>query len=180
MDARGRFRFESLRMALCGMTAAVAVLILSLGSLVPLATFVCPVLAMLCLLPALCRYGAGTALLPYGAAAILGLLLCPDKEVALLFAFLGWYPCARARLASLPRWLRPIVKCAVFTVSILAMYALILHVFRLEAVSAEFAAYTRALKTALLLLGNATFLLLDQSLSRLETLYRRRRSKRAF
>ncbi len=170
-----RFRRESRRMALCGMTAAVSALILSLGSLVPLATFLCPVLAMLCLIPAVCRHGTGTGLLVYGAVSLLALLLCADKEITLLYVFLGWYPCARARVAALPRLLRPVVRCALFTAAVLALYALILHVFQLSAAAEEFAGYSRGMAAALLILGNVTFLLLDQVLGRLEVLYRRKR-----
>ena len=38
---------QSRRMALCGLLTALTVVVLSLGSLVPLATFACPLLAML-------------------------------------------------------------------------------------------------------------------------------------
>lgn len=43
-----------------------------------------------------------------------------------------------------------------------AMYALILRLFRLEAVAEEFAGYSTAMVPALLVLGNITFLVLDQ------------------
>ena len=40
-------------MALCGLMAALSIVILLLGGLIPLATFACPMLAMICLLPVL-------------------------------------------------------------------------------------------------------------------------------
>lgn len=173
MTNHQRFRRESRRAALCGMMAALSVLILSLGSFIPLMTFLVPVLAMLCLTPVTARFGTGAALLVYGAVSLLSLPLCPDLEAALLYVFLGWYPAVRGRLTALPRPLRPVVKCVLFTAAVLAMYALILRVFRLEAVSSEFAGYSRGLRAALLLLGNAAFLLLDQVLARWEARYRR-------
>ena len=101
MPQRSTFRQQSRRMALGGAMAALTVVILSLGSLVPLATFACPLLAMVCLIPLVCRYGPGAALTVYAGAGILSLFLCADKELAFLYAFLGWYPALRPRLERL-------------------------------------------------------------------------------
>ena len=51
----------SRRMALCGMLTALAVVILLLGGLLPLATFCAPVLAMAALLPVLEECGPRAA-----------------------------------------------------------------------------------------------------------------------
>ena len=83
------FRRQSRRMALCGVLAALAVVLLSFGALIPFSTFCCPILAMLCMIPVVEEYGRKSALLFYGAVSVLALLLAPDKEVALLFTFLG-------------------------------------------------------------------------------------------
>ena len=101
MPQRSTFRQQSRRMSLGGVMAALTVVILSLGSLVPLATFACPLLAMVCLIPLVCRYGPGAALTVYAGAGILSLFLCADKELAFLYAFLGWYPALRPRLEGL-------------------------------------------------------------------------------
>ena len=130
-------------------------------------------LAMLCLTPVVCEYGVGTATLLYGAASILALLLGPDKEIVLLYVFLGWYPGVRSRLEAIPRPVRWVVKCAMFTLAVAAMYALILRLFRMEAVVEEFAGYSTAMVSALLVLGNITFLIFDQVLARLACVYRK-------
>ena len=44
-------------MALCGLLTALSAAFLAAGSLLPLATAACPMLAMLCLLPVLLDYG---------------------------------------------------------------------------------------------------------------------------
>ena len=118
MPQRSTFRQQSRRMALGGVMAALTVVILSLGSLVPLATFACPLLAMVCLIPLVCRYGPGAALTVYAGAGILSLFLCADKELAFLYAFLGWYPALRPRLEGLAsKLLRTAVKCLLFSSS---------------------------------------------------------------
>lgn len=158
--------------------AALSVAVLSLGSLVPLATFACPMLAMICLLPVVCDHGAGTAVLVYAASAALGILLCADKELALLYAFLGWYPALRPRLERLPRLPRLGAKAGLFCLAVTAMYALILHLFRLEAVAAEFAGYSAPAMAGLLGAGCLVFLIFDRTLGVLSQVYRQRRRRR--
>jgi len=162
-------------MALCGLLAALSVVILSLGSVVPLATFACPMLAMVCLLPVTGFCGTGAALLVYAAVAVLALLLCADKELACFYLFLGWYPALRPQLGRLPKILRIAVKCGLFTLAVTAMYALLLFLFQLETVAAEFAEYSAWMIVGLLLLGNVTFLLFDRTLGILDTAFRRKR-----
>ncbi len=175
MSQRDQTHSQSRKAALCGMMAALSVVILCLGGLIPLATFACPMLAMLCLLPAICEYGQGTALLLYGAVAILSLLLCPDKEIAFFYAFLGWYPAVRVQLDRIPKIARWLAKCGLFSAAMLVMYALLLYLFQLEAVVEEFAEYSTAMAAELLILGNVTFLVFDQALARITTLYQKKR-----
>ena len=176
MEQHDRTHRQSRKASLCGMMAALSVVILCLGGMIPLATFACPMLAMLCLIPAVCEYGVGTALLLYGAASILALLLGPDKEIALLYVFLGWYPGVRPRLEAIPWPVRWTVKCALFTLAVMAMYILVLHVFRLKAVVEEFAGYSTVMLLAMMALGNITFLIFDRVLDRMARAYRNKRN----
>ena len=73
------------------MLGALAVLFLFLGGVLPLALYACPLLASVCLLPVREECRASYQWCCFFAAAILGLLLGPDKESALLFCFLGYY-----------------------------------------------------------------------------------------
>ena len=167
------FRRRSRRAALCGLLAALALVLLSLGSVIPLATFAAPLLAMVCLIPVLCEYGGRTALLVYAAVSCLALLLCADREAALLYLFLGWYPALRPRLEGLAsKLLRTAVKCLLFSAAMAAMYLLLIFFFRLEAVAADFAEYSALAAAGLLALGNVTFLLFDRALGQLMRLYR--------
>ena len=89
MASHSNFRRQSRKMALCGMMTALSAAVLSTGSFIPFATFAGPMLAMLCLLPILHDWGAKYALMVYAAAAVLALMLCADKELALFYACLG-------------------------------------------------------------------------------------------
>lgn len=175
MKKQDQFHQQSRKIALCGVMAALSAVVLTWGSLIPFSTFTCPMLVMLCLIPTVCEYGPSTALTMYAAVSVLGLLLCPDKEISLLYIFLGWYPSVQARLNTLPCPLGMVVKCALFSLSMVVMYTLILYLFQLEAVVEEFAEYSTLMTAGLLVLGNMTFLLHDQVLANFSRLYRKKR-----
>ena len=173
MASHSNFRRQSRKMALCGMMTALSAAVLSTGSLIPFATFAGPMLAMLCLLPILHDWGAKYALMVYAAAAVLALMLCADKELALFYAFLGWYPAVRPRQAPHPPPVRNLLKCAMFTLAMAVMYLLIIFLFQMEAVAEEFAGYSTLMLALLVVLGNTSFLLLDVLLLRMSVLYAR-------
>ena len=69
------------------------------------------------------------------------------------------------------------MKCALFTLPMTAMYLLLIFLFQLEAVAEEFAGYSGFMFAALVLLGNAAFLMQDVLLQRMSALYVRRRRR---
>ena len=166
-------------LALTSMLSALAVVLLSLGGVVPLATYAAPVLASVTLLVAREECRPGYAWGCYAVSAALGLLLSPDKEGALLYAFLGYYPLLKPKFDALrPRFLRLGAKLLLCILAVGAMYALLLFVFRLDAVVEEFAATAPALLWATAALGVAVFLAYDLALERLQNIYKRRRTRR--
>ena len=113
-------------------------------------------------------------------AAILGLLLCADKEAALLFCFLGYYPLLKPKIDAISsKVLRLLLKVALCTVSMGLMYALIIFVFKLPAVVQEFSETAAWLLWVTAATGLALFFLYDIAIDRLSFLYRRRRGKKA-
>ncbi|MBQ2323050.1 MAG: hypothetical protein II379_00515 [Oscillospiraceae bacterium] len=165
-------------LALASMLGATAVVLLMLGGIIPLSTFACPVLSSFAILIAGEECRKSYAWTCYAASAILGLLLGPDKESALLFVFLGYYPLLQPKLDALrPAPVRMAVKLALAITAVGAMYALILFVFRLEAVVQEFYAASPAVLWSTIALGLLLFLVYDLALHRLGALYRYRRRK---
>ena len=157
-------RTEARKIAFGGMFAALAVVIMSLGGLIPVATFTCPMLCMLLLafVTKMCGNRVGWAW--YGAVAVLSLLLGPDKEAASVFLFLGFYPIVKPQFDRLHFAVLP--KLIVFNVLILAMYGLLIRLLGMNQIAAEFAELGQALTVVMLLLGNVIFLLLDRVLNR--------------
>lgn len=163
---------KSRKMALTGMLCALAVVIMMLGGVIPLATFCCPALAGLMLIPVFVECGEKLSWCAYAAIAALSLILCPDKEAALLFAFIGYYPILRWRLDQLrSSLLRVVAKLGVFNLAVLAMYALSILVLQMDQILREYQEMGLALTIACLLVGNVTLLLYDRLIAIMTALY---------
>ena len=160
--------------ALGGVLAALALVVLLLGGLIPVGTYVFPMLASCLLVPLMDRLARPLCLCWYAAVAVLAVLLCPDRETAFVFVFLGWYPLARPALNRLPRLPRLALKLLLFNLAVAALYALLILVFQLEALVAEARETGVFLLALLLVLGNAAFLLFDLVLARLTELGKRK------
>ena len=168
---------KSAEVAFCGMMTALGVVFLCLGGLIPLATFCCPALASLALLPVVQRFGRRQALCVWAASALLGLLLGPDKEAAGLYLVLGYYPAIRAGFDRKRPAFRWALKLLLFNAVTLTLYAVLIFVLGMAELVQEYRETGTALLLATLALGNVVFLLYDFLLRRLE-LVRRARKKR--
>ena len=146
-------------MALGGMMAAVAVVIMALGGMIPLNTFLCPIWCMMLLRFVLHMCGRRVAWAWYGAVMILSLLLGPDKEAAAIFAALGYYPILKPRLDKIKGGL--VLKLALFNAVILAMYWLLIRVLGMDQIASDYAELGQVMTVIMLILGNVTFWLLD-------------------
>ena len=166
---------QTKQIALGGVFAALAVVILLLGGIIPVGTYLAPMLASIPLVILLAELPKALCSGWYAVVAILGVLLCPDKETAFVFVFLGWYPIAKPALDRLPRLPRLLCKLLIFNAAVAALYALLILVFQLEALVREAREAGLALLIGLLLLGNVTFLLFDLLLMRLTALWQRNR-----
>ncbi len=155
---------QARKTALGGMLAALAVVLMTMGGMIPMATYVVPMICMLILKLVASLCGIRIAWAWYGAVTLLGLLLCPDKEAAAVFAALGYYPIVKPRLdkTKLP-WLW---KGLLFNVSILLLYWILLNLFGIGELVREFEGMGTAMTAVLLVMGNVIFLLLDKVLGR--------------
>ena len=158
--------------ALGGVTAALAVVIMCLGGIIPVATYVCPMLCAVLLATVLPAIKARLAWAWYGAVALLSLLLAPDKEAAAVFVFLGYYPIIkpwldRCRLSIL--W-----KLLLFNTAIFLMYGLLIYVLGIDSITAEFQELGVVLSGVTLILGNVVLFLMDFLLTRMAKRKKRR------
>ena len=173
---------RAFRVAFCGVMAGLMTALMLLGTLIPLSTYICPMLAGALVIPVIWELGAGSAWVVYAAVSALSLILAPDKEAALLYVLLlGWYPVLRPRLMHIrKRPLRIAVKLIIFNAAVCAVYALLLFVFVSPDLQAEAADWTALLLAGMLFLGNLTFLVYDLLLARLTDRYVTRLRPRLF
>ena len=144
--------------------AAAAVVIMCLGTLIPVATFVCPMLCILLAKVVLDRCGDKVTVAWYVAVSLLCLLLAPDKEAAAVFTALGYYPVLKPKMERLPlRWLW---KLLLFNAVTLVLYWLLMHIFGMAQILAEFREMGIIMTIVTLILGNICFFLMDVVLSK--------------
>ena len=159
---------QSKRLAFCGMTTALAIVVQVLGGWLGLGTYICPMLAGLLLLPIGREWGGRWQLAVWLAVGLLDLVLVSDLEESLMFlCFFGWYPLAYVGLNKLPKLWRWPVKLALFNAVVIPLEALLMLVIAPESVQPTLVA-------ALLVLGNLVFICYDRLLPRMTELYERR------
>ena len=172
-------KLESKRIALCGLLCALALVVMLMGGIIPVATFCAPVLAMVALLPVLAEFGARYAAAAYGAVSVLALLLVPDIETALVYVFFGWYPLLRPRIAALPSApVRLVCRLAVCNGVVFLLYGVVISLLGLTSVAEELGSGWFTL--VLLVMANVVFLLLDRALGNLTRLWQRKLRRRFF
>lgn len=147
-----------------GVMAALALVIMNLVGLIPVATYVCPALCMIILSVVLKLCGRRIAWAWYGAVAILSLLLAPDREAAAIFLVLGYYPILKPALDQLR--FGKFLKILLFNSVILLMYWLLIRLFGMEQLAKEYLEMGILMTLVTLILGNMVFFMLDRILSR--------------
>ena len=146
-------------MALGGMMAAVCIVIMCLGSIIPVNTYVCPVLCILLGSVVRSRCGRRAGWCHYMAVAVLGLLLAPDREAAMVYVFLGYYPMIRPWFQRMGP-MKQIAKLMFFTLAGAASYGVLLLVMGAGAAMTE----GWLLTAVTVILWDVLFLLVDRLL----------------
>ena len=144
--------------------AALAVVLMSLGTLIPVATYTCPMLCCLILQLVLKLTDKRIAWAWFGAVAILSLLMAPDKEAAAVYVCIGYYPIVKPKLDRMKgKWLW---KVLLFNTAILTMYWVLLKLIGMDQIAAEFNELGKVMTFVLLMMGNGIFFLLDKVLDK--------------
>lgn len=155
---------QSKRIAVCGLTAALGVVIMLLGNVLGLGMYLAPMLAGLSLAAIGKEWGIKYQLLLWIAVGILSMLMVSNLEQNLMFLCLfGWYPILRPKLQSLTPMLRVLIKLLIFNVIVIALEVLLFLVLVPESLGT-------VLLILLLILGNVTFLVYDIAVPRFESI----------
>ena len=153
------------KVALGGMLAAVSVVIMTMGGLIPLSTYVCPVLCVLICYGVMRLCGKRIAWAWYAAVCLLTLLFGPDKEAAGVFVFFGFYPMIKEFFHRFK--LRFLLKMLYFNAAAAALYAGLIWLFGFTWLITEFQGAGVIGFITILVLANVTFILVDRLLGML-------------
>lgn len=166
-------RTHTRKLALCALLTAVSVLLLYAASILPSAKLA--VSAMAGLLPAVaviaCGLGWGAGL--WAATSILALLLCPQKDTAMVYLLvLGHYPMLKSLIERINKFaVEWIVKVALFYALLLGFY------FGFRALFLQLITPPTGLIVVFFLGCGAAFVVYDIAFSRLIALFMRRVGK---
>lgn len=166
-------RKNTARMALCGVLCGLSVVIMSFSALFPSMSYAIPMVAGALLLVPSIEFGTGTALTCYAAVSIIALLILPEKEAALMYAFVfGIYPIIKKYFERIPkRLLEYLAKFAYFNIAAVAAVGIATFVL---GIPLDDGSLGKWMIPALLAAGNVAFLLYDYTLTLAVTLYLRR------
>ena len=150
--------------ALGGVLAAMAVVMLCISGLIPVFTYAAPILCMVISAFVIKLCGARIAWAWYVAVGSLGLLLCADKEAAMIYAVLGYYPLIKPQLDKIKFSL--LLKLLIFNGTTLTLYCLLLNLLGLQELAQELKALGTVMTILFFFLGNTVFLLVDHVLGK--------------
>ncbi len=129
---------QSRTIAFCGMAAALSIVIMLLGGVIPAATYAVPMLCGMLLLPILIEFGKSAAWSTFFSVAAIALLLDFDKEAAFYYLFMGYYPIIKWPLDRVkPKAKRLLLKTLLFAGALSIMYGILLLLFPMEAMMQE-------------------------------------------
>lgn len=160
-----------MKVALCGMIAALSAVVLFLTGVIPVATLALPAVAGCLLIPVVAELGVPWGFGVYAVCGLLSFLLAPDREAALFYIlFFGYYPVLIGVLGKIgSRVLRYAVKLLVFNGAVVLETVISIYVLGIPWENIGFLG--RATPVVLLVMANVVFVLYDRALLGLIALY---------
>lgn len=161
-----KLQSPSFKIALSGVFSSLAIVSMLLSYIIPTATYACPALAGIMLIPIVIEVGKGWALSAYAAVSLLSFVLIGNKEVPLCFvAFFGFYPILKAvlekHLSSVLCW---VSKIAVFVLCMTGVFFISISILGISKDS--FTLFGVYLPWVFLVIGTAVFVVYDIALTR--------------
>ena len=165
---------QSMKLAFCGVMAALSTVLMFLTGVAPTATLALPAIAGCLLIPVVVEVGLAWGAGVYGVCCVLSFLLAPDREPFLFYLlFFGYYPVLFAVLGRIRgRVLRYAAKLLVFNGALALEVLLSLYVLGVPMES--FSLLGPIGPAVLLVLANAVFVVYDLALDGLILQYYRR------
>ena len=162
---------QSSKCALGGIVAALSLVMMISVAVIPFLTYALPAAAGMLVIFMVIETDKKWAFGVYATVAILGMLLVPDKEVAVMYlAFFGYYPIIKAIFESkLNRVIGWILKVAAFVATMVASYAFMMRFMGVTIDETE--EFGMLAIPVLLGTGTLAFIMYDIALTKMISLY---------
>ena len=162
---------QSSKCAIGGIVAAVSLVMMISVAIIPFLTYALPAVAGLFIVFIVIEIDKKWAFGVYCTVAILGMLLVPDKEVAVMYlAFFGYYPILKSLIeAKVPTVLGWITKVLTFVSTMVVSYYLMIKLMGVTIDETE--DFGMMAYPILLGMGTFAFVMYDIALTKMITLY---------
>ena len=162
---------QSSKCALGGIVAALSLVMMISVAVIPFLTYALPAAAGMLVIFMVIETDKKWAFGVYATVAILGMLLVPDKEVAVMYlAFFGYYPIIKAVFESkLNRVVGWALKVATFVATMVASYAFMMRFMGVTIDETE--DFGMLAIPVLLGTGTLAFIMYDIALTKMISLY---------
>ena len=154
------------RIAFCGISAALGVVLMMITSLIPVGTYALPCFAGILLLAVLIEYGAKWAAGVFLTVSVLSVFLAGDKEAVLYYiAFFGYYPIIKCKIESKlkSKVVQYIVKFVVFNIA--AVGSFYIGMWLLSIPNEDYTIFGVYIPWVFLIVGNIFFALYDYAVT---------------
>lgn len=173
MNSQNNLKKRSYKIALGGIVSSLCLLCMFLTGVFPVLMYGLPAIAGVLMIVIVIDVSKSWAYLTYFSVSILSLLICPDKEAAVMFiGFFGFYPILKSTLEKIKvRSVEYVCKFAVFNACILISYWVIINVFGIGDIIEEMGDFGDYGLLVMLLIANITFFVYDIALTRIISSY---------
>lgn len=167
---------KSFYIAFSGISTALSVVLLSLGSVIWIFSYLMPIISGLFMIIVNDLFGRKSALLTYICVSVLSLVLLTDRESALMYvAFFGYYPLVKGSYEKIKlKFVQILLKLLTFNFAIISVELICVYVFLIPFDS--FLGKWGAI--ILLALGNLLFVVYEKLIVALTILYQTRLKNR--
>lgn len=149
--------------SLCGIMSGLALALMFILGMVPAFEYISPAIAGVLIWIIRDRLGVKYGIVSFLCVGILCLLIVPNYEASMMFLFLlGYYPIIREYLEKIPpKPIRFITKLAVFAVTSVGAYTLLIYLFGMKELLEEADDFGKYGSLVLLGMGAVAFILYD-------------------
>lgn len=159
--------------ALCGIMSGLALVMMFVLGMIPAFEYISPAVAGVLIWIIREQLGIKYGLTSYLAVGILSFMITVNYEASMMYLLLlGYYPIAREYFQKIPvKILRLPAKLALYAVSAVAAYTLLIHLFGMAELLESIGEFGKYGSLILLGMGAGAFLMYDISLGTLAPVY---------